>query len=30
MIANLHLLHKEKKQRAEAERLQRHLVALSR
>ncbi len=30
MIANLHLLHKEKKRRAEAERLQRHLVALSR
>ena len=30
MIANLHLLHKERKQRAEAERLQRHLVALSR
>ncbi len=30
MIANLHLLHKEKKQRAETERLQRHLVALSR
>ena len=30
MIANLHLLHKEKKQRTEAERLQRHLVALSR
>lgn len=30
MAANLHLLHKEKKQRAEAERLQRHLVALSR
>lgn len=30
MIANLHLLHKEKKQRTETERLQRHLVALSR
>ena len=30
MIANLHLLHKGKKQRTETERLQRHLVALSR
>jgi regulator of sirC expression with transglutaminase-like and TPR domain len=30
MIANLHLIHKERKQRAEAERLQRYLIALSR
>ena len=30
MIANLHLIYKERKQRAEAERLQRYLVALSR
>jgi regulator of sirC expression with transglutaminase-like and TPR domain len=30
MIANLHLVHKERKHRAEAERLQRYLVALSR
>ena len=30
MIANLHLIHKDRKQRAEAERLQRYLVALSR
>lgn len=29
MIANLHLIHKERKQRAEAERLQRYLIALS-
>ncbi|HAB19976.1 MAG TPA: hypothetical protein DCE44_26540 [Verrucomicrobiales bacterium] len=30
MIANLHLIHKERKQREEADRLQRYLVALSR
>lgn len=30
MIANLHLIHKERKDRAETERLQRYLVALSR
>lgn len=30
MIANLHLIHKERKQRVEAERLQRYLIALSR
>jgi regulator of sirC expression with transglutaminase-like and TPR domain len=30
MIANLHLIHKERKQRAEADRLQRYLIALSR
>ena len=30
MIANLHLNHKEREQRAEAERLQRYLIALSR
>jgi regulator of sirC expression with transglutaminase-like and TPR domain len=30
MIANLHLIHKERKQREEAERLQRYLIALSR
>jgi regulator of sirC expression with transglutaminase-like and TPR domain len=30
MIANLHLIHKERRQPAEAERLQRYLVALSR
>lgn len=30
MIANLHLIHKERRQRDESERLQRYLVALSR
>lgn len=30
LIANLHLIHKEKRHRVEAERLERHLVALAR
>lgn len=30
LIANLHLIHKEKRRRVEAERLERHLVALAR
>ena len=30
MIANLHLIHKERRQREESERLQRYLIALSR